>query len=173
MLVLTRHVHQSIVIGHDVIVTVLEVRGDQVRLGITAPKDIQVHREEVFAALTAANRQAATSASELEVLKELSSEPIASSKDGPRQRPGTSPGAHPSPRRGPGLAPPPNPDSGPGPQSTTRPGSGPQSGTGPGSGPSASASTASSPSGPSTSGLPTASPTAASPTGAAQQDQSE
>lgn len=71
MLVLTRHVHQSIVIGHDVIVTVLEVRGDQVRLGITAPKDIQVHREEVFAALTAANRQAATSPSELELLKGL------------------------------------------------------------------------------------------------------
>lgn len=71
MLVLTRHVHQSIVIGHDVVVTVLEVRGDQVRLGITAPKEVQVHREEVFAALTAANRQAATSATELEVLKEL------------------------------------------------------------------------------------------------------
>ena len=85
MLVLTRHVHQSIVIGHDVIVTVLEVRGDQVRLGITAPKDIQVHREEVFAALTAANRQAATSATELEVLKELSSEPIGSSQAPPRR----------------------------------------------------------------------------------------
>jgi len=76
VLVLTRHVHQSIVIGHDVVVTVLEVRGDQVRLGITAPKEIQVHREEVFAALTAANRQAATSAtssSELEALKALKS----------------------------------------------------------------------------------------------------
>jgi len=72
MLVLTRHVHQSIVIGHDVVVTVLEVRGDQVRLGITAPKDIQVHREEVFIALTTANRQAATSANDLELLKGLS-----------------------------------------------------------------------------------------------------
>jgi carbon storage regulator len=71
VLVLTRHVHQSIVIGHDVVVTVLEVRGDQVRLGITAPKEIQVHREEVFVALTAANRQAATSASELDALNEL------------------------------------------------------------------------------------------------------
>ena len=39
VLVLTRHVHQSIVIGHDVVVTVLEVQGDQVRLGITAPKE--------------------------------------------------------------------------------------------------------------------------------------
>jgi carbon storage regulator len=70
VLVLTRHVHQSIVIGHDIVVTVLEVRGDQVRLGITAPKEVQVHREEVFAALTAANRQSsnrptATSATEL------------------------------------------------------------------------------------------------------------
>ena len=73
MLVLTRHAHQSIVIGHDVVVTVLEVRGDQVRLGITAPKHVQVHREEVFIALTAANRQAATSAAELEVLDELES----------------------------------------------------------------------------------------------------
>jgi carbon storage regulator len=173
LLVLTRHVHQSIVIGHDVIVTVLEVRGDQVRLGITAPKDIQVHREEVFAALTAANRQAATSASELEVLKELSSVPISSSKDAPRQRLGTSAGAPPSPRRGPGLASPTNPDSGPGQQPTAGPGSGPQSGTGPGSVPSASASPASSPAGPSTSGLPTASPTAASPTAPAQQDPSE
>jgi carbon storage regulator len=179
LLVLTRHVHQSIVIGHDVIVTVLEVRGDQVRLGITAPKDIQVHREEVFVALTAANRQAATSASELEVLKELSSEPIASSKDGPRQRPGTGAGAPASPRRGPGVASPTNPDSGPGQQSTTGPGAGPQSGTGPGSGtgpvsgPSARASTGSSPSGPSTSGLPTPSPTAASPTATGQQDQPE
>jgi carbon storage regulator len=71
VLVLTRHVHQSIVIGHDVVVTVLEVRGDQVRLGITAPKEIQVHREEVFAAVTAANRQSAISVSEIEVLTEL------------------------------------------------------------------------------------------------------
>jgi carbon storage regulator len=86
VLVLTRHVHQSIVIGHDVVVTVLEVRGDQVRLGITAPKEIQVHREEVFAALTAANRQAATSAtssSELEALKVLKS-----SAPPDQQRPG-------------------------------------------------------------------------------------
>jgi carbon storage regulator len=51
MLVLTRHGNQSIMIGDDVVVTVLEVRGDQVRLGITAPRSIEVHREEVFVAL--------------------------------------------------------------------------------------------------------------------------
>ncbi len=51
MLVLTRHANQSIMIGEDVVVTVLEVRGDQVRLGIRAPRSIDVHREEVFVAL--------------------------------------------------------------------------------------------------------------------------
>lgn len=48
MLVLTRRANQSIMIGSDVVVTVLEVRGDQVRIGITAPRSIEVHREEVF-----------------------------------------------------------------------------------------------------------------------------
>ena len=58
MLVLTRRADQSIMIGHDVVVTVLEVRGDQVRLGIRAPRAVDVHREEVFAALQNANRAA-------------------------------------------------------------------------------------------------------------------
>jgi carbon storage regulator len=60
MLVLTRRANQSIMIGHDVVVTVLEVRGDQVRLGIRAPREVDVHREEVFAALQSANRSAAS-----------------------------------------------------------------------------------------------------------------
>lgn len=51
MLVLTRRTNQSIMIGHDVVVTVLEVRGEQVRLGIQAPREVDVHREEVFEAL--------------------------------------------------------------------------------------------------------------------------
>ena len=60
MLVLTRRVNQSIVIGKDVVVTVLEVRGDQVRIGVSAPRDVDVHREEVFAELQEANRSAAS-----------------------------------------------------------------------------------------------------------------
>ncbi|MCZ7527677.1 MAG: carbon storage regulator CsrA [Acidimicrobiia bacterium] len=60
MLVLTRRANQSIMIGHDIVVTVLEVRGDQVRLGIRAPRDVDVHREEVFAALQKANVSAAS-----------------------------------------------------------------------------------------------------------------
>jgi carbon storage regulator len=47
MLILTRHPSESILIGPDVIVTVLAIRGTQVRLGISAPKDILVHREEI------------------------------------------------------------------------------------------------------------------------------
>jgi len=59
MLVLTRRANQSIIIGDDVVVTVLEVRGDQVRIGITAPRDVTVHREEVYRALHEANEEAA------------------------------------------------------------------------------------------------------------------
>lgn len=61
MLVLTRSENQSIKIGDEITVTVLEVRGDQVRLGINAPRSVDVHREEVYAALQRANRSAATS----------------------------------------------------------------------------------------------------------------
>ncbi|MFN8015772.1 MAG: carbon storage regulator CsrA [Acidimicrobiia bacterium] len=62
MLVLTRRANQSIIIGDDVVVTVLEVRGDQVRIGITAPRDVTVHREEVYRALHDVNTDAATTA---------------------------------------------------------------------------------------------------------------
>lgn len=48
MLVLTRKVNQSIIIGNDIEVVVLEVRGEQIRLGIKAPKDIAVHRKEIY-----------------------------------------------------------------------------------------------------------------------------
>lgn len=61
MLVLTRRANQSVVIGGTVVVRVLQVQRDQVRLGIEAPREIQVHREEVFKALQEANQQAAAS----------------------------------------------------------------------------------------------------------------
>lgn len=48
MLALTRRVKESIRIGNKVSVTILEVRGNQVRLGITAPKNVEVHREEIY-----------------------------------------------------------------------------------------------------------------------------
>jgi carbon storage regulator len=58
LLVLTRKVNQSIVIGNDVEVVVLEVRGEQVRLGIRAPKDVVVHRKEVFDQIMSQNESA-------------------------------------------------------------------------------------------------------------------
>ncbi|HLK15411.1 MAG TPA: carbon storage regulator CsrA [Fimbriimonadaceae bacterium] len=58
MLVLTRKVHQSIVIGEGIEVVVLEVRGEQVRLGIRAPKDVTVHRKEVYQQIHEENRSA-------------------------------------------------------------------------------------------------------------------
>jgi carbon storage regulator len=60
MLVLTRRPGESVHIGDEVVVTVLEVRGDVVRLGIRAPRTIQVHREEIYRELQAANREAAS-----------------------------------------------------------------------------------------------------------------
>jgi carbon storage regulator len=51
MLVLSRQKDESIMIGDDVEVTIVDVRGDKVRLGITAPKEIPVHRMEVYEAI--------------------------------------------------------------------------------------------------------------------------
>lgn len=51
MLVLSRKKNESIVINNDITVTVLEIRGDKVRLGIVAPKEVPVHRQEVFEAI--------------------------------------------------------------------------------------------------------------------------
>jgi carbon storage regulator len=48
MLILTRRVGETLVIGDDVNVTVLGVRGNQVRLGVNAPKEVAVHREEIY-----------------------------------------------------------------------------------------------------------------------------
>ena len=51
MLVLTRHRDESIMIGDDVEITIVDVRGDKVRLGINAPKSIPVHRREIYDAI--------------------------------------------------------------------------------------------------------------------------
>jgi carbon storage regulator len=48
MLILTRRVGETVMIGNDVTVTVLGVKGNQVRVGVNAPRDVAVHREEIF-----------------------------------------------------------------------------------------------------------------------------
>lgn len=58
MLILTRREGESIVIGHDVVITVVEVRGSQVRIGVEAPRSVQVHRAEVYDQVVEQNRTA-------------------------------------------------------------------------------------------------------------------
>lgn len=60
MLVLSRKKNESIVINENVTITVLEVRGDKVRLGIDAPDDISIHRSEVWARIQADHQSTAT-----------------------------------------------------------------------------------------------------------------
>ena len=59
MLVLSRQRDETIMIGDDIEVTVVDIRGDKVRIGINAPKEISVHRKEVYDAIRRENRAAA------------------------------------------------------------------------------------------------------------------
>jgi carbon storage regulator len=59
MLVLSRHRDESIMIGDDIVITIVDIRGDKVRLGIDAPQAIPVHRQEVYDAIQRENAQAA------------------------------------------------------------------------------------------------------------------
>jgi carbon storage regulator len=65
MLVLTRRVGESILIGDDIVVTVLELNRDQVRIGIRAPRSVSVHREEVYREILLSNQAAAADDAEL------------------------------------------------------------------------------------------------------------
>lgn len=60
MLVLSRRVGERLLIGDDIVITVIEVRSDGVRIGIDAPREISVNRAEVIEAVTAANVEATT-----------------------------------------------------------------------------------------------------------------
>lgn len=64
MLVLARKTGQSIVVGDNIIITVIEIRGDQVRLGILAPRSIPVHRKELLDQVKAQNIEAAAAGEE-------------------------------------------------------------------------------------------------------------
>jgi carbon storage regulator len=59
MLVLSRQRDESIIIGDNIVVTIVDIRGDKVRLGINAPTEIPVHRQEVYEAIRRENRQSA------------------------------------------------------------------------------------------------------------------
>jgi carbon storage regulator len=59
MLVLSRHRDESIMIGDDIVITIVDIRGDKVRLGIQAPQHVPVHRQEVYDAIQRENRKTA------------------------------------------------------------------------------------------------------------------
>jgi carbon storage regulator len=62
MLILSRKINEKIMIGDDISVSIIEIRGDQVRLGVSAPKTVKVFRQEVFDAIRAENKAAVESA---------------------------------------------------------------------------------------------------------------
>lgn len=71
MLVLSRKKNESIMIGGHIEVTVLGVEGDTVKLGISAPKEIEIFRKEIYAAIQAANREAAQGGAAMDMLAKL------------------------------------------------------------------------------------------------------
>jgi carbon storage regulator len=68
MLILSRRLNEKIVIGDDIVVSVVEVRGDQVKLGIDAPRNVKVFRQEVFDAIQEENKKAAASGLQLPLM---------------------------------------------------------------------------------------------------------
>lgn len=72
MLVLTRKIGEQIIVNDNIVLTVVDVRGDSVRLAFDAPRDVKIYRGEIFAAIAAENRQAAVPATAgLDILKDV------------------------------------------------------------------------------------------------------
>ena len=70
MLALSRKKNEALIIDNNIEITILEVKGDQVKIGITAPKDVPIYRKEVYVQIQEANK-AATDVSGLDALKNL------------------------------------------------------------------------------------------------------
>ena len=75
MLVLTRKPGERLVIGDNIVVTVVDVKGDNIRIGIDAPREVKVYRGEIYDAIVAENRQAAAATADLTGLDQLKAAP--------------------------------------------------------------------------------------------------
>lgn len=71
MLALSRKLNESIIIDNHIEVTVLEIKGDQIKLGISAPKSVPIYRKEIYVQIEAANKEAADVKAPVEKIKEL------------------------------------------------------------------------------------------------------
>jgi carbon storage regulator len=71
MLALSRKIGESIMIGNEIEISVLEIKGDQVKLGISAPKSIPVYRREIYVQIQDANKEAAESTVSVDELRKL------------------------------------------------------------------------------------------------------
>ena len=107
MLVLSRHRDESIIIGDDIVITVVDIRGDKVRLGIAAPIEISVHRQEVYEAIQRENRQASRlEPQDARQIERINQPPAATRAELAPKPPENPPGnPHPSPNRSSGSPP--------------------------------------------------------------------
>jgi len=71
MLALSRKINESIIVGNDIEITVLEVKGDQVKIGISAPKSIPIYRKEIYLQIQESNREAVGTTATDDILKKL------------------------------------------------------------------------------------------------------
>ena len=71
MLALARKINQSIMIGSDIEITLLEIKGDQVKIGINAPKSVPIYRKEIYMQIQDENKKASEGERDVEVLNKL------------------------------------------------------------------------------------------------------
>ena len=81
MLVLSRKKGQSIMVGSDIEISIVDIQGDQIRLGIDAPRNIAIHRKEVFEEIIKENKQAASVALDPELIKTIKIRSIENKKN--------------------------------------------------------------------------------------------
>lgn len=79
MLILSRKKNQSIMIGEDIELTVISIEGDQIKLGINAPRSVEIHRKEIFLAIQEENTKAASGS--VDLLKQLTGNFLKSGED--------------------------------------------------------------------------------------------